>query len=322
MLSISNLRNLIENELSKISYDNKVQNLYQPFEYVFSLEAKRMRPILLLLSHQLFDDNINKSIHLAIGVEMFHNFTLLHDDIMDEAILRRGKSTVHKKWNNNIAILSGDAMLVKAYQHICMTSKKNLFDILDVFNQTAIAVCEGQQHDMDFEKSTDVTINDYIEMIRKKTAVLLAACLKMGAISAGASISNQEELYQFGINIGIAFQLKDDLLDAFGDSKKFGKKQGGDIIANKKTYLYLKALELANKDQKRELINLYNTKTHDEECKIMTVKKIFNELKIKDKTSGLILNYHELAMKNYSNINSTRKEILLNFSKKLTERIS
>ena len=209
-----------------------------------------MRPILLLMAHQLFDENIEKAIFPALGIEIFHNFTLLHDDIMDNAPIRRGKQCVHEKWNKNIAILSGDVMMIKTYQLMLRVDSDILKDVLDVFSKAAIDVCEGQQSDMDFESQKEVTLQEYLKMIENKTAVLLAASLQIGGITANASKENQNHLYHFGLNMGIAFQLKDDLLDAFGNPDEFGKQIGGDIIANKKTFLYLKALQLANDKQK------------------------------------------------------------------------
>ena len=229
MKSIPELHDIIENELSLLNYPNYPANLYKPIKYVLNIGGKRMRPILMLLSHQLFSSNINKSIKSALAIEVFHNFTLLHDDIMDKAPLRRGVETVHEKWDVNTAILSGDTMLVQSYELLSEVEDSNLREVLEVFNKAAREVCEGQQWDMDFENREDVTISDYLKMIEYKTSVLLAAALKIGAINGGASKEEAENMYQFGVNMGVAFQLKDDLLDAFGNPENFGKQVGGDI---------------------------------------------------------------------------------------------
>ena len=321
MQNLEQLQLLIEQELREINYPNSPKQLYQPIEYVLGLGGKRMRPILVLMAHQLFNDDLTKAISPALAIEVFHNFTLLHDDIMDKAPLRRGKQTVHEKWNNNVAILSGDTMLVQAYQLMCNVDKDVLKEILDAFNKAAIQVCEGQQWDMDFEAQSDVSLSDYMKMIENKTAVLLATSLQIGGITAGASKENQNNLYHFGLNMGIAFQLKDDLLDAFGNSETFGKQVGGDIIANKKTYLYLKALALSNSNQHAELINYFST-TEFSENKVEAVKSIFSALDIHNITSDLMKEYHTKAMQHLDAINSKNKEPLLEFSAMLLDRVS
>ena len=321
MQNLEQLQLLIEQELREINYPNSPKQLYQPIEYALALGGKRMRPILVLMAHQLFNDDLTKAISPALAIEVFHNFTLLHDDIMDKAPLRRGKQTVHEKWNNNVAILSGDTMLVQAYQLMCNVDKDVLKEILDAFNKAAIQVCEGQQWDMDFEAQSDVSLSDYMKMIENKTAVLLATSLQIGGITAGASKENQNNLYHFGLNMGIAFQLKDDLLDAFGNSETFGKQVGGDIIANKKTYLYLKALALSNSNQHAELINYFST-TEFSENKVEAVKSIFSTLDIHNITSDLMKEYHTKAMQHLDAINSKNKEPLLEFSAMLLDRVS
>jgi geranylgeranyl diphosphate synthase type II len=321
MQNLEQLQLLIEQELREINYPNSPKQLYQPIEYVLVLGGKRMRPILVLMAHQLFNDDLTKAISPALAIEVFHNFTLLHDDIMDKAPLRRGKQTVHEKWNNNVAILSGDTMLVQAYQLMCNVDKDVLKEILDAFNKAAIQVCEGQQWDMDFEAQSDVSLSDYMKMIENKTAVLLATSLQIGGITAGASKENQNNLYHFGLNMGIAFQLKDDLLDAFGNSETFGKQVGGDIITNKKTYLYLKALALSNSNQHAELINYFST-TEFSENKVEAVKSIFSALDIHNITSDLMKEYHTKAMQHLDAINSKNKEPLLEFSAMLLDRVS
>ena len=321
MQTLSQLSVIIEEELGKIAYPNTPQKLYQPIDYVMGLGGKRMRPILLLMAHQLFDENIEKAISPALGIEIFHNFTLLHDDIMDNAPIRRGKQTVHEKWNQNAAILSGDTMLVQAYQLLSDVDKNIVKEMIAVFSKAATQVCEGQQWDMDFEIQKEVTLQEYLKMIEYKTAVLLAASLQIGGITANASKENQNNLYHFGLNMGIAFQLKDDLLDAFGNPDEFGKQIGGDIIANKKTFLYLKALQLANDKQKESLVNYFKTQKQTKQ-KVMGVKTIFIDLDIPKHTVDMMKAYYTKAMRHLDAIDSDKKEPLLIFSKKLIDRIS
>ena len=321
MQTISQLSEIIEGELGKINYPKTPEKLYRPIEYVMDLGGKRMRPILLLMAHQLFDKNIEKAISPALGIEVFHNFTLLHDDIMDNAPIRRGQQTVHEKWDNNVAILSGDTMLVQAYKLLTDVDKSILKEVLAVFNKVATEVCEGQQWDMDFETEKQVSIADYLKMIENKTAVLLAASLQIGGITAGASKENQNNLYYYGLNMGIAFQLKDDLLDAFGNPDEFGKQIGGDIIANKKTFLYLKALQLANDKQKESLVNYFKTQEQTEQ-KVMGVKTIFTDLDIPKHTKDMMKAYYTKAMKHLEAIDSDNKAPLIAFSEKLIDRIS
>ena len=321
MQTLSQLSVIIEGELGQIAYPNTPQKLYQPIDYVMGLGGKRMRPILLLMAHQLFDENIEKAISPALGIEIFHNFTLLHDDIMDNAPIRRGKQTVHEKWNKNVAILSGDTMLVQAYQLLSDVEKSIVKELIAVFSKAATQVCEGQQWDMDFETQSDVSLSDYMKMIENKTALLLAASLQIGGITAGASKENQNNLYHFGLNMGIAFQLKDDLLDAFGNPDEFGKQIGGDIIANKKTFLYLKALQLANDKQKESLVNYFKTQEKTEQ-KVMGVKTIFTDLDIPKHTKDMMKAYYTKAMKHVDAIDSDNKAPLIAFSEKLMDRIS
>ena len=321
MQTLSQLSAIIEGELGKIAYPNSPQKLYQPIDYVMGLGGKRMRPILLLMAHQLFDENIEKSISPALGIEVFHNFTLLHDDIMDNAPIRRGQQTVHEKWDNNVAILSGDTMLVQAYKLLTDVDKSILKEVLAIFNKAATEVCEGQQWDMDFETQENVQLSDYMKMIENKTAVLLAASLQIGGITANASKENQNNLYHFGLNMGIAFQLKDDLLDAFGNPDEFGKQIGGDIKANKKTFLYLKALQLANDKQKERLVNYFKTQEQTEQ-KVMGVKTIFTDLDIPKHTKDMMKAYYTKAMKHLEAIDSDNKAPLIAFSEKLMYRIS
>jgi len=283
-------------------------------------ESKRMRSIALLLSHQLYNKDFQPAITAALSIELFHNFTLIHDDIMDKALLRRGSQTVHEKWDNNIAILSGDTLLVNSYSLISSLDKVIMSDVLDVFSETAILVCEGQQLDMDFEQQEDVTIQNYLEMIEKKTSVLLAASFQIGALIGGAVKLDQKLLYDFGINLGMAFQLQDDLLDLYGDSNKFGKKMGGDIIANKKTYLYLKSLSLADLKQKEELVNLYSKSIISEEEKVARVRIVFDQLDIFDITKNEIENYHAEAIACLNTLSINKKDDLNHFADILLKR--
>jgi geranylgeranyl diphosphate synthase type II len=316
---LSQIAEIIEAEINNISYLKDPENLYSPIEYTMELGGKRIRPILLLISYQLFNDNFERAFSPAKAIELFHNFTLLHDDIMDKAPLRRGKITVHKKWNNNIAILSGDVMMIHAYQLLAQVESKYLKSILNIFNKAAIEVCEGQQWDMDFESKDDVPLIDYMQMIEFKTAVLLAASLKIGAVLADAKKKDQNHLYEFGLNMGIAFQLKDDLLDVFGTSKLFGKKIGGDILANKKTFLYLKALQISDLSTKLKLKKLYISE-NENDTKVEKVKKIFVDLNIKKHTLDLMNSYYIKAMKHLDAIDSDKKSPLIDFADKLMHR--
>ena len=297
------------------------KNLYDPIKYILDIGGKRMRPILTLMGHQLFNSDIEKSLKAAVAIEIFHNFTLLHDDIMDEAPLRRGVKTVHEKWDKNSAILSGDTMLVQSFNLLMSVEDAYLREVLSTFNKAAIEVCEGQRWDIDFENKADVSIKEYLKMIEYKTSVLLAASLKIGAINGGATTKEANHLYEFGKNMGIAFQLKDDLLDAFGDPGNFGKQIGGDIITNKKTYLYLKALELADEKQKTKLIQYFSDNSERNQ-KVESVKKIFNNLGIPLHTTKLMKEYHKKAIYHLDSIDSDAKKPLYTFSEMLLDRIS
>lgn len=295
MTPIQDLQLLIDDAFKRIVFPAKPADLYDPITYTLGLGGKRLRPLLVLASCQMFGGEITEALNPAIGIELFHNFTLLHDDIMDQAPLRRGKETVYKKWNPNVAILAGDTMFALANKYMLKTRQQAVSQVVELFNQTAIEVCEGQQYDMDYEYRADITIADYIEMIRLKTAVLLAASLKTGAIIAGAGAADCDYIYQFGINIGLAFQLKDDLLDVYGNEEKFGKVSGGDIIAGKKTYLYLKALESAG-SQAEYFRQLYASHSRDNNQKVLKVKEIFNNLNIEQHTRNLIDENYQQAL--------------------------
>lgn len=296
--------------------------LYDPIVYTLSMGGKRLRPILTLLACDLYNGDLNEAIHPAIGLEIFHNFTLLHDDIMDMAPIRRGKPTVYKKWNTNIAILSGDTMFACAYDYVIKTNPAHLAAILPVFNQTAREVCEGQQYDMNYETQTEVSIADYMVMIRLKTAVFLAGALKIGALIGGASADDAQNLYLFGEKIGMAFQLMDDLLDVFGDVTKFGKKTGGDIVTNKKTFLYLKAFELAKGEQKTTLNQYFGTTQCDAQEKIDAITAVYNQLSIRQITEMLMEDYYQDALLHLERVNqpAERKQYLKQFAAQLMKR--
>lgn len=312
---------LIENELSSIRYGSKPAELYLPIEYAMSMGGKRLRPLFVLMSCNLFGGNVKKAVSPSLAIEVFHNFTLVHDDIMDNAPLRRNKPTVYKKWNNNIALLSGDVMLVWAYRLLARGDEKKFFKIMTVFNEAAIKVCEGQQLDMNFENRDKVPIREYIEMISLKTAALIAASMKTGAILGGASENDSNNLFQFGKNIGIAFQLQDDLLDVFGDTEKFGKQTGGDIVANKKTFLLLKAFELSDSKTIKKLEALLNLKGSRSQ-KVKGVKEIYMALGVKQETERAIQHYFSLAKRNFTKIggDSEKKEVFMEFVTGLMKR--
>ena len=259
MLAIEEYQQHFITYLKKYAISKEPKNLYQPVQYILNLGGKRLRPVLTLMTAEIFKASYNNALNAALSIEVFHNFSLVHDDIMDDAPLRRGKQTVHEKWDVNTGILSGDAMLIMAYQLFENYDAITFQALAKVFSKTALEVCEGQQYDVDFETRTDVTIAEYLKMIEYKTAVLVGAAMKMGAIVAGASVKDQNDIYEFGKNLGMAFQLQDDYLDAFGDPKTFGKQVGGDIIENKKTYLYLKALEFLNENDKMKLQQLFSS---------------------------------------------------------------
>ena len=297
MFSFTQVTERVEKEISKLNFDLSPCGLFEPIKYTLALGGKRIRPSLMLIACNSYDDNIEKAIKPALGMEVFHNFTLLHDDLLDQADKRRHQPTVHKKWNTNTAILSGDAMLIAAYQLIGETATPYLNKILNLFSQTALDICCGQQYDMDFEIRADVTEEEYIEMIRLKTAVLIACCLKSGAIIGGASEADANHLYQFGNYFGLAFQLQDDLLDVYGSAEKFGKNIGGDILCNKKTFLLINALQLADKKQKNAMVFFNDpSNTFSPEEKIQAYTKVYDQLNIKQITMDRINNYYTLAM--------------------------
>lgn len=324
MHTIADLQGLFLKHLQENPFNKQPDNLYQPINYIMNLKGKRLRPTLTLLTAELFDESYERALPAAMAVEIFHNFSLVHDDIMDEAPLRRGHETVHKKWNLNTGILSGDAMLILAYQYFDIYEPKVYKKLAKLFTRTALEVCEGQQLDVDFETRNDVTVEEYLKMIAYKTAVLVAAAMRMGAIVAKADKEDGILMYQFGLNLGIAFQLQDDYLDAFGDPDLFGKQIGGDIIENKKTYLYLKALENATPEDQNTLLELFNSKPENPEEKIKTVRNLFIKTGSDKATQLAIQEYTEKALSVLDSINlsNKRKEILIAFANQLMGRES
>jgi geranylgeranyl diphosphate synthase type II len=323
MQGVEGLRNVLEERIQAIIYKQQPAELYQPITYTLQSKGKRIRPILTLIACQMFSEKFENAISPAIGFEVFHNFTLLHDDIMDNAPVRRGMPTVHEKWNANTAILSGDAMMIEAYKFVCQTPTNHLSKVLSLFSDTALAVCEGQMFDMQFETREQVSESEYMEMIRLKTAVLLATCLKAGAIIGEASDADAERLYKFGINLGLAFQLKDDWLDTFGNSQEFGKKIGGDIVENKKTYLLIKALEKANENEKKELLSWLRKKEFVEAEKIKAVKQLFKNLMVDEITQNKVEEYSKLAFENLKQVtvSEEKKKMLESLGQELLGRI-
>lgn len=322
MHSIYQYQEFISTYLEEQTILKEPKNLYEPIDYILGLGGKRIRPVLTLMTAEIFGAAYQKALPAALAVEVFHNFSLVHDDIMDDAPLRRGKETVHEKWNLNTGILSGDAMIILAYQYFERYEPRIFRDLAKLFSKTAIEVCEGQQWDVDFENREDVTIPEYLKMIQYKTAVLVAAAMKMGAIIAETSEENCELIYEFGLNLGLAFQLQDDYLDAFGDPETFGKQVGGDIIENKKTYLYLKAQEFATATQKEELMHLFSIHPEDNSEKINSVKQIFNATGASELTQKAIQEFTLKAFETLQkiNIDNEKKEILKSFGENLMGR--
>lgn len=322
MHSIKELQQIIDTAVKEINYPATPNELYEPIAYLMALGGKRLRPALVLMATDLFGGNIEDAKSPALAIEMFHNFTLMHDDIMDNAPLRRGQPTVHEKWSDSVAILSGDVMFVKAYRLMIQVKLDILTSVLEVFNKTAIEVCEGQQIDMNFEVRDEVSIAEYLEMIRLKTAVLLGGALKIGALIGNADVKNADLLYQFGENLGLAFQLQDDILDVYGDPEKFGKQVGGDIISNKKTFLLIKALELAEGEDLINLIAWINKKDFVAEDKVEAIKSIYNRLNIRKLSEDVMQQYARLALDAFDKIDVPveNKKTLLSFAEMLVER--
>ncbi|MFM9400928.1 polyprenyl synthetase family protein [Myroides odoratimimus] len=322
MQSIVKYKEQISEFIDSISLSGTPKELYEPISYILSLGGKQIRPVLTLMAADVFGIDPKKAIHAATAIELFHNFSLMHDDIMDDAPLRRGHQTVHEKWNTNTAILSGDAMLILAYQYFENYESDTFRDLAKLFSKTAIEVCEGQQWDICFENRNDVSIPEYIQMIKFKTAVLVGAALKMGAIVARSSQKNAEDIYDFGINLGIAFQLQDDYLDAFGDAATFGKQVGGDILENKKTFLYLKGVMNANESQREELVNYFYSTEQNAEEKVTRVKELFIETGSASDSKNLIEEYtiKALAILDQMDIAEDKKQQLRTFSHELMDR--
>ncbi len=321
MHSFGDLTLKFEQHFNTRHFPETPENLYDAAQYILQLGGKRVRPVSVLMANELFSDLHQDAFHIASAIELFHNFSLIHDDIMDKAPLRRGMDTVHSKYGDSTALLAGDVMLVVAYEHINKMSSDKLHEVLRLFNRTAKEVCEGQQLDMDFEQKENVAFDEYLQMITLKTSVLLAASLQLGAIVGGASIGNQHHLYEFGKNLGIAFQIQDDYLDAFGDPKKFGKQVGGDIIANKKTFLLIHALDVANDAQKNELQVLLKDNSPE---KVQKVLQLFSDCKVADWANELKEQYFKKATASLEaiNVTSSRKTELEKLARFLLDRES
>jgi len=321
---ITEVQNQLEQYFNEIVQNIEPRNLYDPVNYIMKQGGKRIRPQLVLLAAELFGAKVEDAFYPATAYEMLHNFTLIHDDIMDNAPIRRGKETIFKKWNSNIAILSGDVLaslaMLQLYKTPC--SPEIIIEMSKLFVQTSVQVCEGQQYDLDFEKQEVVTIDEYLNMIHLKTAVMLAGCLKTGAILANASKSDQDALYQFGIYLGMAFQLVDDMLDVYADTETFGKEVGGDIQENKKTYLYLFALKNADEKQKTQLLHYYSSTHYPKAEKFNAVKTIFDDLRCKEEIEKRVDEYLEKAYQNVEELSLTneRKELLKQLALKLSKR--
>lgn len=322
MFTSKELLGKVNDFLSSLSYDRKPESIYEPIKYVLSIGGKRIRPVLMLLAYNLYKDDPESILMQACALETYHNYTLLHDDLMDNADMRRGMPTVHRKWNANTAILSGDSMLVLAYQRMAQCDPAKLKPVLDLFTETALEIGEGQQYDMDFESRTDVAEEEYIEMIRLKTSVLLACAVKIGAILADAPKADADNLYKFGEQIGLAFQLQDDLLDVYGDPAVFGKAIGGDIVSNKKTYMLINAYRLADGRQREELRRWVTATDFNRDEKVAAVTRIYDELDIRGLCETRINSYFDSASKYLDavGVDEERKAQLRAFAKEMMHR--
>jgi len=325
MYSIKELQSLISSEIEREIhqlYQREPKNLYEPVGYALSMGGKRLRPVMVVLACNIFSEKIEKAFPVALAIELFHNFTLLHDDIMDGAEMRRNNLSVYKKYNENIAILSGDAMSIMAYNYLLKCDSTDPTPLIRLFSQTALEVCEGQQFDMDFEARMDVSIPEYINMIRLKTAVLLASSLKLGAMVADSPEKIANQLYEFGLNLGIAFQLQDDLLDVFADEGKFGKRIGGDIVSNKKTFLLLKALEISDDNTKMVIHDWINKSEFNTDEKIQAITDIYNKLDIRTITEKYIDGFYQMALTVFEEIDlvTERKSELLQLANLIMNR--
>ena len=322
LLKSDEILGIVNDYIQHMPFDRKPVSLYEPIRYVLSMGGKRMRPVLMLLAYNLFKDDPQSILSSACALETYHNYTLLHDDLMDNADLRRGHETVHKKWDANTAILSGDSMLVLAYKLMADCRQDKLKEVLDIFTETALEIGEGQQYDMDFENRMDVREDEYIEMIRLKTSVLLACALKIGAVLADAGAADADRLYSFGEKIGLAFQLQDDFLDVYGDTKVFGKAIGGDIVSNKKTYMLINAFLRADEEQKAELTRWVEAKEFDEQEKIAAVTRLYNAIGIDRLAERKIESYFNEGLKclDAVSIDADRKQMLVEYVYKLMKR--
>lgn len=322
MFTADELLNKVNVFLDNLPYDREPKSLYEPVSYTLSMGGKRIRPVLMLMAYNLFKNDPESILMQAVGLETYHNYTLLHDDLMDNADLRRGHETVHKRWNANTAILSGDSMLVLSYQRMASGLTDKLKPVLDTFTETALEIGEGQQYDMEFETRDDVAEAEYIEMIRLKTSVLLACALKIGAIMADASPADADNLYKFGEQIGLAFQLQDDYLDVYGDSKVFGKEIGGDISSNKKTFMLINAFNHANDAQREELTRWITAKTFDRAEKVAAVTRLYNEIGVDKLALDKIASYFEQSKKYLDavKVDDDKKTVLRQYAEKMMSR--
>ena len=322
MINADQILKLVNDYLVQLPYDRRPASLYEPIRYVLSMGGKRIRPVLMLLSYNLFKEDPETILMPACALETYHNYTLLHDDLMDNADLRRGHETVHKKWNANTAILSGDSMLVLAYQRMQQCSSDKMAEVLALFTETALEIGEGQEYDMAFEHRDDVSEEEYIEMIRLKTSVLLACALKIGAILAGASKEDADNLYRFGEQIGLAFQLQDDFLDVYGDTRVFGKAIGGDITSNKKTFMLINALNHANEEQRRQLESWIGATKFDRDGKVAAVTRLYNEIGIDRMAQDKIAYYFEQSRKYLQavSVDESRKAELAAYAQRMMNR--
>lgn len=315
---------MVNNTVESLPYERRPFALYEPIKYVLSLGGKRLRPVLMLMAYNMYKEDVEHILMPAIAIETYHNFTLLHDDLMDRADVRRGKPCVHKKWNDNAAVLSGDNMLVLAFHRMIQCDEQYMPDVLRLFTETALEIDEGQQYDIDFEDRSDVTEEEYIEMIRLKTSVLLACALKIGAILGGATKQDAEALYEFGEKLGLAFQLQDDYLDVYGDFKTFGKQIGGDIMCNKKTYMLINAQLLANEDQARELDYWLNKENPQREEKVAAVTRLYNEIGVPQLVKDKINQYYQEAAQALARISLSqdRTAVLWDYAQSMLNRKS
>lgn len=322
MLSSDQILAMVNDALAHLPYDRKPASLYEPVRYVLSLGGKRVRPTLMLLAYNLYREHPENILMNALALETYHNYTLLHDDLMDNADVRRGKPTVHKKWDANTAILSGDSMLVLAYERMAQCDAVHLAEVMHLFTTTALEIGEGQQYDMEFENRNDVTEDEYVEMIRLKTSVLLACALKIGAVLADASVEDADNLYKFGEQIGLAFQLQDDYLDVYGDPKVFGKEIGGDITSNKKTFMLINAFNHANAVQRAELQKWVDAKEFDRKEKVAAVTRLYNEIGIDKMAQAKIAYYFEQSKKYLDavSVSADRKEELTKYAQQMMKR--